>query len=80
MLGCQGGQWVMGEPYKHVDSLSYLPPYPACLPLSYLPACLPLSYLLQERGNDDTVFVDTACHAHAPCPMRTPPPPRPCPP
>ena len=26
MLGCQGGQWVMGEPYKHVESLSYLPP------------------------------------------------------
>eukprot|EP01045_Picozoa_sp_COSAG04_P005245 COSAG04_NODE_239_length_19076_cov_18.359138_16_plen_176_part_00 len=26
MLGCAGGHWVMGTPYKQVDSLSYLPP------------------------------------------------------
>jgi hypothetical protein len=26
MNGCAGGRWVMGTPYKQVDSLSYLPP------------------------------------------------------
>ena len=26
MLGCVGGHWVMGTPYKRVDALSYLPP------------------------------------------------------
>ena len=26
MLGCAGGHWVMGTPYKQLDSLSYLPP------------------------------------------------------
>ena len=26
MDGCRGGRWVMGTPYKQVDSLSYLPP------------------------------------------------------
>ena len=26
MLGCAGGHWVMGTPYQHVASLSYLPP------------------------------------------------------
>eukprot|EP01046_Picozoa_sp_COSAG06_P026994 COSAG06_NODE_2358_length_7012_cov_4.376826_1_plen_654_part_00 len=25
MLGCAGGHWVMGTPYRQVDSLSYLP-------------------------------------------------------
>jgi hypothetical protein len=25
MLGCAGGHWVMGTPYKQVSSLSYLP-------------------------------------------------------
>ena len=26
MLGCAGGHWVMGTPYKQIDSLSHLPP------------------------------------------------------
>ena len=25
MLGCADGHWVMGTPYKQIDSLSYLP-------------------------------------------------------
>eukprot|EP01045_Picozoa_sp_COSAG04_P010231 COSAG04_NODE_619_length_11882_cov_18.845880_9_plen_275_part_00 len=26
MNGCAGGRWVMGTPYRHIESLSYLPP------------------------------------------------------